>query len=104
ILRQDNKSETAILDGNGEMRFNTELFSEGKDMTLSLYSTRRSFPEIRFAFDNDEKEYEFIETGDPTPWWKIAGEIALAFGGAFMLYAFYHVATGFFRSLPDFFA
>jgi len=104
ILSQGEKRVMAHLDAKGEMCFESADFTFGKPMKVNLFSQRRTFPELSFTLDKDEKEYELKEVDGPTPWWKIAGEIALVFVTAFGLFGLYRVWDSMFRYLPNIFA
>lgn len=100
ILSQNGKRLAATLDSLGEMHFGSDYFENEKDIEVDLYTPRRTFPHLKFAFNTEEKEYELREVDGPTPWWKVAGEIALALGGIFLLFGFYHFTKGFLVSMP----
>jgi len=73
-------------------------------MKVSMFSQRRTFPELSFTLDKDEKEYELKEVDGPTPWWKIAGEIVLALAIVFGLFSLYCIWGAMFRYLTNIFA
>lgn len=104
ILNQDGRGQLAHLDERGEMRFDSDSFVIDKDIQVSLYSSRRTFPKMSFRLEKDEFEYELKEVSGPTPWWKVLLEI-LALAGLglsfiIMMPWWYEI----FRDLPLFFA
>ena len=104
ILNQDGNRAMGHLDDKGEMTFSSEVIVPGKPVKVNMYSQRRTFPELSFTPVKDEKEYELKEVAGPTPWWKIAGEIALALGIAFCLTGLWYTWYDLFRTLPNIFA
>ncbi|MDE6574814.1 MAG: hypothetical protein K2L84_05750 [Muribaculaceae bacterium] len=104
ILAQGTNRVLARLDDNGEMKFSSAMFDKENPVDVRLYSTRRTFPSLKFNIEPEEKEYELREVDGPTPWWKIAGEIALAIGTAFGLLVYSGLLYGMFRNLPNLFA
>lgn len=99
ILSQGETRVMAHLDSKGEMCFDSVDFSFDKPVSVGLFSSRRTFPELSFVLDKNEKEYELKEVTGPTPWWKIAGEIALVLGTVFGLWVMYHIGFEFIRSI-----
>lgn len=104
ILSQGETRVMAHLDAKGEMCFESADFTVGNPVKVCMFSPRRTFPELSFTLDKDEKEYELKEVDGPTPWWKIAGEIALVLVIAFGLVGLYHTWGSIFRYLPNIFA
>lgn len=78
ILTQDNTRITAALNNNGMMTFGSDDFDMKRPLKVDLYSPERNFPPLELPLSPDEKEYELVEVDGPQPWWKLAGEIALA--------------------------
>lgn len=89
ILTQDNVRILATLNDRGEMYFDHDDFRLDMPVEVDLYHPQRQFPHLNFTLENDEYEYELREEDGPQPWWKIAGEIALALGGVVALYYAY---------------
>lgn len=97
ILSQGENRVMAHLDSKGEMCFDSTDFEFDKPVKVGLFSPRRTFPELSFVLDKNEKEYELKEVTGPTPWWKIAGEIALVLGSVFGLWLMYHIGYNLIR-------
>ena len=104
ILSQGETRVMAHLDDKGEMCFESADFTFGSPMKVSMFSQRRTFPELSFTLDKDEKEYELKEVDGPTPWWKIAGEIVLALAIVFGLFSLYYIWGAMFIYLTNIFA
>ncbi len=104
ILSQSGQRITAHLGDNGDMTFGSNDFNPSVPVTVNLYSPHRSFPEIPLTLVPGETQYELVEVDGPQPWWKIAGEIALAGGALLALVGGYFVLEAFFSRIPNLFA
>ncbi len=104
ILQQDNLRITASLDDDGAMTFDRTDFHCNSPVRVSLYHPQRTFPEIPLQLDPKENEYELVEVDGPQPWWKIAGEIALAAGSVLLAVGIYFALEGIFSRIPNLFA
>ena len=92
------------LDQNGETHFASADFEVGKEVGVFLYSERRSFPNLGFTLEADEKEYELVEVKGPYPWWKVLLEICAVIAAAAALLALSAVWHAIFEQLPLIFA
>lgn len=104
ILSQDGKRMLSHLDNNGETMFSSSDFEVGKDVGVSLYSERRTFPQLSFRLEAEEKEYELVEVKGPYPWWKVLLEILAALAAVFALFGVSVCWYALLKELPLFFA
>ncbi len=104
ILEQNGKRMLSHLDQNGETHFASADFEVGKEVGVFLYSERRSFPNLGFTLEADEKEYELVEVKGPYPWWKVLLEICAVIAAAAALLALSAVWHAIFEQLPLIFA
>lgn len=104
VLCQGNTRLLAHLNERGEMYFDSGTFSMSEPVKVELFSSRRTFPPLQVQMSTNEKEYELREVDGPTPWWKIAGEIALAAIAGFFLLGLGFSSYDLFNVLPNFFA
>lgn len=104
ILSQDSKRITGAMDSNGVISFGSDDFAYERPVTVSLYSQYRTYPQIPLTLEKDEFHYELVEVDGPQPWWKIAGEIALAAVGLLGIVGAYFVLEGLYSRIPNLFA
>lgn len=84
--------------------FSSSDFEVGKDVGVSLYSERRTFPQLSFRLEAEEKEYELVEVKGPYPWWKVLLEILAALAAVFALFGVSVCWYALLKELPLFFA
>lgn len=104
ILSQDTKRVTARLGMNGDMFFGSDDFDPSRPVIVNLYSPHRSFPVINLDLVPGETQYELVEVDGPQPWWKIAGEIALAGASVLALVGLYFGLEAIYSRIPNLFA
>lgn len=92
------------MDSNGVISFGSDDFAYERPVTVSLYSQYRTYPQIPLTLEKDECHYELVEVDGPQPWWKIAGEIALAAVGLLGIVGAYFVLEGLYSRIPNLFA
>lgn len=103
IMKQNETIQVYTLNPAGQTLFGSDVYQVPGPMEVQLYSPERTFPRIPFTLEKDEKAYELVEVAGPQPWWKIAGEIALAGGLLLTLTGIFFALQSIFWRIPALF-